>query len=146
MLNIIRIYKKTENKEHREWFLLLFLGLLILISLIFLTFFFEYRSGEYYRANSGLFVINIMIFLIFIAGQQKTKMIFSNLKRVYSERDKLTLSDYGDILLLIVYATAMLSFIFILDLTFIENYGIRISAVVSVTIVKLLKDLYWTKK
>ncbi len=145
-MNIFRLYKKTENKEEREWFVLLLLGLLGLISLILLTFFFEHRSEEYYHANSGLFIIDIMIFLIFIAGKQKTKMIFSNLKRVYTERDKLTLLDYGDILLLLTYVTAILSFIFVLDLSFIKNYGIRISAVVSVTIAKLLKDLFGSKK
>ena len=137
-MNILRLYKKTENKEHREWFLLTLFLLLGLLALICLTFFYENGTSEYYRANSGLFVISVMVFLIFIGSRQKTKNIFSDLKRLFTNNDELKLTNYGDIILLVIYVTAMFSFIFVLDLSFIENSGIRISAVVSVTIIKLL--------
>ncbi len=45
-----------------------------------------------------------------------------------------------------VFTIALISFLFILDLSFIKNYGLRISAVVGVTLVKLIKDLLSVKK
>lgn len=144
-MNIIKTYKDTKSKECREWFLLGLFSAVGILMMIFLTFIFEEGTQDYYHANNGLFIGIILNCLLLLGGKEKTKVILHKVNKVFKRSLDLNLYDYGDILLLCTYILAIVSFIFILDLSFIENYGVRISAVVGITIAKLLKDLVWSR-
>ncbi|MAT58370.1 MAG: hypothetical protein K8F60_01640 [Melioribacteraceae bacterium] len=144
-MNILKLYKDTDNKDVREMFLLMCLAILGLMTMITLTYIFEEGSSSYYRAQNGLFILDIMCFLLLIGYTAKTKEAFIRLKKFFIKDESIDLLDCNHILLLVVYLIAITSFIFILDLSFMSNYGIKIGAVVAVTIVKMLKDIATSK-
>lgn len=144
-MRIIKLYKKTKDKEEREWFLLGILGLFFLVVLNGTVLYFEKGTHLYYKANNGLFIANILFFIIFVGGKSIIRKIVHNLKYNTIKKNIFTLHDIGNYLLIINISISFLSFIFILDLSFIGNYGIRIGAVVGVIIVRLIQDLFFAK-
>ena len=59
-MNILKLYKDTDNKDVREMFLLMCLAILGLMTMITLTYIFEEGSSSYYRAQNGLFILDII--------------------------------------------------------------------------------------
>ena len=142
-MNVFKIYKNTKAKDEREWFLLSVMGIFFILLLIFLVIFFEKGTRLYYRSNNGLFIIDVMFFLLFVGGKEKTKELLKKTMNFFQNKLEMTLYNIGDLLLLSMYTIAIVSFIFVLDLSFLNNYGIRISAVVGVILTKLIKDLFF---
>ncbi len=124
-----------------DWF---GINLLIAISICVLFIFsitMEEGTDSYYNMHSGLLTVTLLSILLFFVRRNVNTHIYRVIRKLFKTSEKLTLYEYGDILLGTTYLIAMIS-IFFIDYSFFSNYGIRIGTVVAINLFFLLKSLY----
>ncbi len=99
---------------------------------------------KYYKAQNGLFLILIMFLLLTLIRRNGLVQIVIN---TFDLRKKeIALNDLSDMIFTLMIILALVSFIFILDLKFISDNGVKIGGVVAVVFVSLLSSLKKTFK
>jgi hypothetical protein len=145
-MGIINQYKSSKSKKDRDWFLQCLLFFLTIIAMIVIVMLQEEGSRDYYVANNGLLIMNLITFLIFLVGKtQKTRSLYKSFSKLATRKIALSLPELGNIFLLSSFVISVLSFILILDLSFMQNYGIRIGGAASVIVFKIIRILFESK-
>lgn len=124
----------------RTWVELNFLLVMAMMVLIVYSFFPEKRSRDYYHVHNALFVCSVIIVLLLVLRRFDVKRMFRNLFRFQSERTVLLI----DWLTLISYMQAIFALV-IVDTSFMSDFGLRISAVVSVNVVIIVKSIWQSR-
>lgn len=135
---------KKTGPTNKEWFLV---NLVMLSAVIILSFFAlidDENTGEYYHSHNTLFVMIIIAFISFIVREEVRKHMFSSIRKLVIERRRIDMYEVGDILLALAYLLSFASFL-IVDFSFIQNYGLKISAVVAVNLYIMLKTFVFNK-
>lgn len=146
-MKIIKLYKKEKDKEKKEWFLY---SVIIFLGSFFCSLFpiiYESNDRLYLKANIVQFIMIIIVFSLFLISKEKSKEIYRHWKEFIFRKDKLfTVYEYGDVFLFNTFLLASFSMIFILDLDFINNYGIKIGTVVAINLIYILRNIVSTRR
>jgi len=130
--------------SNKEWFWINF----VMLSAVIILSSFALTNGEdtreYYHSHNTLFVMIIIAFISFVVREEVRKHMFLSIKKLAIERRKIDMYEVGDILLALAYLLAFASFL-IVDFSFLQNFGLKISAVVAVNLYIMLKTFVFNK-
>jgi heme/copper-type cytochrome/quinol oxidase subunit 4 len=147
MKTIINIYKGTKNKKEIEWFKLNLLIFVLITVMTLLPFFFDVETRGYSQMNNALLIGIVTIFgLAFINISKTKKTIHSGLKYFTGDRENFSLVNYGDVLLFSSFIVAVLSFLFVLDVSFVKTIGVRIGTVIAVNLINIGYYIHLSKR
>lgn len=129
------------NKNLKEWLqinVFILLGLLILFSL---SFFDEKGSRVYYKTQNAIFIGCTAVLISLLIRRYDFIRMVKNL--IQPEENKLILLN--DWIIFLTYVCSVVGLLLV-DTTFIDNYGIRISGVVAVNLAIAIKGLIASNK
>lgn len=135
---------KKTGPTNKEW---LGLNLVMLLAVVILSFFAlinEENTRDYYHSHNTLFVCIILFFISFVVREEVRKHMFLSIRKLLIEKRKIDMYEVGDVLLALAYLLSFASFL-IVDFSFLQNYGLKISAVVAVNLYIMLKTFVFNK-
>jgi peptidoglycan/LPS O-acetylase OafA/YrhL len=132
---------KRQPKKDRDTLGLIVLILVFVITQMVWTIFSSSDDSMYYRHNSVLFMMCIGIFLVSIIRRQDLKNIYNNFVSLAKGKINNNINQLTDAVLFGCIIIAVVSFVLVIDLSFIGSYGFRIGAVVAVSIFSLLRSV-----
>lgn len=142
-MKLFNLYIDNKNKKDREWFQL---GGTICCGMILISVFpllFESGTHMYNQGNNGILISIIAIWGLFLISKLKTLEIYRKGFRLLKNDTKdFKLFDYGDVMLFFSFVISCISFVFVLDLSFINDFGIKIGGVVGINLVNLIKYVF----
>jgi len=94
---------------------------------------------KYDKAQNGLFVVLIMFLLLTLIRRDGLVQVIRNTFDL--GKKEFSLSDLSDIIFTLMIILALVSFIFVLDLKFISDNGIKIGGIIAVSIASLFSSL-----
>ena len=134
----IRLATRQE-KDRLLTRVVLAVGLVVLSALPLLH---DTGSRTYYRANNALFLINALVVILFIVSKNVNRALLKCFLGFFDGKRILSLNEIGDGLVFLSYMVTLLSTLFILDVSFISNYGVRIGGVMGVIIFRVLRNAF----
>jgi len=143
--------QKQENVEvsnkisDSDWLIVNVFGGLCFAGLYLFSLNEEIGTNDYYHTQNGLFIISCLFILCFVAGKNLNIQIYESAKKAIQATDTISKRDLGNILLGVTYVIAFVT-LFVIDLSFLPNYGLRISGVVAVNTYVLLRNLFYARK
>ena len=137
---IIDWYKSHDEKEKSNfvavsWVLIAVLGLMLIVLSI------GQEHDDYFKANNGLFLMCIMTLFLILIRRKTFDQIFKNSFKLLSKKRPIELLFLSDFIFLLSVLAVLISFLFVLDLTFISENGLQIGGVVAVSMASLLNSL-----
>ncbi|MBO6621743.1 MAG: hypothetical protein JJ927_15150 [Balneola sp.] len=137
---IIDWYKSHDEKEKSNfvavsWVLIAVLGLMLIVLSI------GQEHDDYFKANNGLFLMCIMTLVLILIRRKTFDQIFKNSFKLLSKKRPIELLFLSDFIFLLSVLAVLISFLFVLDLTFISENGLQIGGVVAVSMASLLNSL-----
>ncbi len=129
----------NETIRQKDWLFLNVILLVSIIGIILMVIFTEIDTRLYDKAQNALFIILLMASISFIVRRAQTNELIRSVKVFFDKSQKISFNDSGNILLTLSYLIAFLSF-FLLDLSFFNNYGFKISAVVALAFIRLIRN------
>ena len=135
---------KKQLLEDVDWFLINLMLLVGITGLLYLAVSKEKDAPNYFKAQSYLFVAVVISVTSFLVRKDVVKDMINTLKRVF-KGIKIDLYEKGNILLTLSYLMALIS-IFAIDMSFMNNYGIKVSGVVAVNFYFMFKTFVFDKK
>jgi uncharacterized membrane protein YfcA len=133
-----------DKKGHLDWFLVNCFFLCSIIGLFILLLITEYNPKDYYYLHNGAFVAILLTILSFIVRRSVNDHMYNSLRKLIHTGDALSLYEKGDVALSLTYLMAFISF-FVIDFSFLKNYGLRVSAVAAVGVYELLRKFVFSK-
>lgn len=135
---------ETHSKEEKDFFLLHFRSAICFLAIFLVAAFIGDEHPKYYKAQNALFIGLTMFLLLILIRRNGLVQIVRN---TFDLRKKeIKLNDISDIIFTLMIILSLVSFIFILDLKFISNIGIKIGGVIAVSFVSLFSSLRKTFK
>ncbi len=134
-------YLSYSDKDRKLFESLLFILLPVLV-LFFYTLTKEPTDDGYYKMHSALFLCCIMIALLFVIRKSEINLIVKNAWLTVSKNKGVGLPEVVDSLFFLCGVLVIVSLIFVIDLSFLSNYGIRIGGVVAFGLAKTLKTIF----
>lgn len=143
MMELKKWYETHSNKEKK------FLkdhigGAVCLIGIMLIVLVIGDEHPKYYKAQNGLFLVLIMFLLLTLIRRNGLVQIVRNTFDL--RKNEITLNDISDMIFTLMIILALVSFIFVLDLKFISDNGIKIGGVVAVSFASLFSSLRKTFK
>lgn len=139
MKDFLQAYK-ISSKNDKETFWYAVIMLLLYPVIILWALLISENSSGYYRVHNTLFILCIFCFVLVMVGKNTTIYLFSQFKQLFIKMTSYDISNYTWLIVMIVFILSIIAFLFVLDISFISNYGIRISAVAGVLLMRLLID------
>lgn len=141
-----------KNKLNKEWYRshskrdrTLFESILIVLLPLIFLFVYTLTKGQnedgYFKIHSALFVCSMFVFLLAVLRRNDFKEMIQNSWKVVTNFSIVGLIELIDILFLITLLLSFISVLFVIDLSFMSNYGVRIGAVASVGLFRVLKSV-----
>lgn len=131
---------KKDRSEKRERLIVsmvadaLFVGLLIAAN-----FFLEKNTRQYYHAHHAVMILSVLYSLGFIVTRSLVKQsIIALTKKAALEWRLLNLDDWDNLQWGVSFLLAVIGFMTV-DISFFENYGLRISAVVGMALFRIMR-------
>lgn len=121
-------YREYSDKE-RKLFESILLLLIPTLVLFLYTLTKEPLEDGYYKLHSALFYCCILIFLLFVIRRFDFSAILKNSWKVLTRFKSSTLPDMMDTLFLANGLIFFISILFVIDVSALSNYGVRIGAV-----------------
>lgn len=115
--------------------LLVFFLLVFILSLVI-----DPDSPDYYRAHNGLLVVCVFSALLLFVRRSDVLRITSSIIEHARHRSLPQIKDVSDYIQLLVFCLTIVSVLFVLDLSFLENFGLRIGAVVGLALLSILRS------
>lgn len=125
--------------KDKEYFYLCLSILSFTLIILITSLFYEQGERLYYKANMTLFTLSIINIVLFIKGYERHRKLYKLIK-LGEFRTKSNIGYWGDILIYITYFITIYVIIFVIDLEFLQNQGIKIGAVVAISVLKLILD------
>lgn len=136
----------TSNKiSDSDWLVLNVFGVFSFLLIYLVSAIEEVGTNNYYHSQNGLFILSCLFILVFVAGKNLNIQIYDSAKKVIQTPDTVSKRDMGNILLGVAHVIAFVT-LFVIDLSFLPNYGLRISGVVAVNTYVLLRNLFYPRK
>ncbi len=137
---------EVSNKvSDSDWFIVSGICVAGFIGLHLISLTEEAGTYGYYHIQNGLFVLSCLFILVFVASKDLNIQIYESVKKAIQMPNIVDRRDLGNILAGITYVISLIT-LFIVDLSFFSNYGLRISGVVAVNIYVLLRHLFYARK
>ena len=137
---LIDWYKSHDEKEKSNfvavsWVLIAVLGLMLIVLSI------GQEHEDYSKANNGLFLMCVMTLVLILIRRKTVDQIFKNSFKLLSKKRPIELLLLSDFIFLLSVLAVLISFLFVLNLTFISENGLQIGGVVAVSMASLLNSL-----
>jgi len=137
---------EVSNKiSDSDWFIVNAVSLLGFLGLYLISSTVEVGTNDYYHIQNGLFILSCLAILVFVAGKKLNFQILASTKKIIQSPQGAGKRDLGNMLLGMTYVIAFVT-LFVIDLSFLPNYGLRISGVVAVNTYVLLRNLFYSRK
>ena len=138
-------FSEIEKKKEKEWLLLTIFAAISLLCLIYIASIQEIGSRLHYKCHNSLFFLCILFLVVFVISRNNTKSQFKHFLSMIKFNKNMSLSDLADGVIFLIYIICFLAFLFILDISFLSNYGVRISGVVGVLLFRIIKTTFFNK-
>ena len=137
---------KNQSEEDRKLFesiLIAFVGLLVL-----LIYTLTKTPGEsgFLKIHSALFIGCVFVFLMLIIRRSDLGVILKNSWKTVTQFKAVNLTELTDTVFFSSAFIAVFTVLFVIDLSFLSSYGIRIGAVIAVGLLKVLKSVFLSFK
>jgi hypothetical protein len=132
--------KSNETEHPHDTLLQYSIGLFAIIGLIVLRIYYDSNQSDFANINNGLFVVFIVLFLSFIVRGDSNIELLNSSAKIFTKKKSLTVVDYQNIILMLIYLIAAFAFILI-DFKLIANRGVRFGTVVILAIINMLSLL-----
>ena len=135
----LKTWFESHPNEQKKFFKDHFWGAICLVGIISIVLVLGDEHPKYYKAQNGLFVVLITFLLLTLIRRNGLIRILRN---TFDLRKKeISLNDISDIIFTLMIILALVSFLFILDLEFISDSGIKIGGVVALSLTSLFGSL-----
>lgn len=128
-----------------DWLIVNAISVLGFVGLYLISSTVEIDTNDYYHIQNGLFILSCLAILVFVAGKNLNIQIYESAKKAIQATDTISKRDLGNIFLGVTYVIAFVT-LFVIDLSFLPSYGLRISGVVAVNTYVLLRNLFYPRK
>ena len=134
-------YQSYSDKDRKIFESLLFVLIPVIVLFIY-TLTKDPADSGYYKMHSALFLCSVMIGLLFVIRKSELLSIAKSPWYILSKNKKVGLTEVIDSLFFLCGVVVIVSLVFVIDLEFMSNYGIRIGGVVAFGIAKALKSFF----
>ncbi|HCT53317.1 MAG TPA: hypothetical protein DF712_12765 [Balneola sp.] len=135
----LKTWFESHSNEQKKFFKDHFWGAICLVGIMSIVLVLGDEHPKYYKAQNGLFIVLVMFLLLSIIRRNGLVQIIRN--TFDFGKKEITLNDITDIIFTLMIILALVSFLFILDLEFISDSGIKIGGVVALTFISLFGSL-----
>jgi hypothetical protein len=141
MKNWLRTYRSQVDKQTRKTVFLwstMFASILGIDVIILLQ---DEGTRLYYKGNNGLLILIILYGLAFIAVGKSIREMAGSFVRLLRTGREIESSEIPGVLMFLTLLSLTASVLFVLDLSFVKSYGVKIGAVIGVYLIKIIRDL-----
>ena len=135
----LKTWFESHSNEQKKFFKDHFWGAICLVGIMSIVLVLGDEHPKYYKAQNGLFIVLVMFLLLSIIRRNGLVQIIRN--TFDFGKKEITLNDITDIIFTLMIILALVSFLFLLDLEFISDSGIKIGGVVALTFISLFGSL-----
>ena len=132
---------RGQSEKERKLFESVLLILIAVGFLLIYTLTKDLNESGYYKIHSALFYCNIIVFLIFIVRRNDIIEICKSTYKAIVDVKNSGLKEFTDSLFFALGVIFIVSVLFVIDTSFLSNYGIRIGAVAAFGLVMVLKSV-----
>jgi hypothetical protein len=136
-----RRWYNNQPQSAKKWFENISLGLFFILIVFIVTLALDVEDSSYYKAHGALFMLCLCVALLLIIRRLELIQMLKNFWRVISLDESVNLVEINDALFVVALMIVSFSILFIIDLSFLSNYGIRIGAVAAIALSSLLRSL-----
>ena len=137
-------YRSHSDRDRKLFESILFL-LIPTLTILFYTLTKNPADDGYYKMHSALFVCSVMIALLFVIRKSEINLIVKNTWFTITNFRKTNLAEIVDAIFFLCGIIFIISMLFVIDLDFMSNYGIRIGGVVALGIAKALRTIFFRR-
>jgi len=142
---LLNWYKGHSEKDKTHftvniWIIFAVTGLMLIASYV------EENDPDYFKAQNGLFVMCLMFLILILIRRNGLIDIFKNSINLIKGDVQLNLEVITDLIFLTTTVLVTLCFLFVLNLEFITDNGLKVGGVVAVIFASLLNSLRKTFK
>ncbi len=142
---ILEWYKSQTEKDKSNFVLNLWI-IFAVSGLMLIAAFIGEDHSDYFKAQNGLFLMCLIFLVLILIRRHGFANIYRNCLSFIKKDKQITLDAVTDLVFLSTTILVIVSFVFVLDLTFISDNGLRIGGVVSVIFASLFSSLRKTFK
>ncbi|MDD5703236.1 MAG: hypothetical protein PHU23_14460 [Dehalococcoidales bacterium] len=136
---VIQAYHIADENDRGD-FWVCFIGVFIYLGITIWAIFESSEANIYYKLHNCLFMICLISFAVVLIGKRSRNYIFNQAKSVFDKKRDSELNNYTWLMYLFIFGLSIVAFLFVIDLSFLKNYGLRISGVVGVLIMRIIID------
>lgn len=140
MIMIVDWYKSHSEKDRSHftlniWIIGAVVGLMLIASYV------EVNDQDYFKAQNGLFLMCLIFLILILIRRNGIVDILKNSINLFKRSAQVNLEKITDFIFLTTTILVIISFVFVLDLEFISDNGIKIGGVIAVIFASLLSSL-----
>lgn len=134
-------HSEEDKKFFKDSIIAVFL-LLVMMVIVLVT---EEEHSDYFYVQNGLFLVLLMFVILILIRRNGLVEIIRN-TFTFTKKENITINDLSDVVFTVSIVLVLVSFLFVLDVSFFSENGIKIGGVVAVSLAGLLNSFRHTFK